>query len=120
MKKKIIGIFVVLLMITTALPVSGTLQENEQKNIVLNQTNKTELLPELNMNPGFIMGIGFFTNLTDLGGAFSFNAVFFLIIQNEIPSHRIRLLHFHESYIVYTGGRIENFGEHFGFFLHQY
>ena len=43
MKNKIVGIFVCMLLITTVVPVTGTIQENEHKNSMLNQNIKTAL-----------------------------------------------------------------------------
>jgi hypothetical protein len=42
MRTKIIGIFVIMLLIATALPSMGLAEETKQKNIVLNQNNKTK------------------------------------------------------------------------------
>jgi hypothetical protein len=109
MKNKIIGIFVCMLMIATALPVSGTLIESEQKNIVLNQNNKN--------GADRRMGIGFITNRTFLGdGTISFNCVFFLYVKYVDQRHGIYLYHSHESLEVPTGG-IRYIGRHFAFFF---
>ena len=112
MRKKIIGIFVCMLMIATVVPVSGTLQESEQKSSAVNQNNNSEPLF------AFYFFIGFITNRTDMGNYYSFNAVFLLRITNvkDIPNRIIQLYHSHEWYLIWKDG-IGLIGKHFVFYL---
>jgi len=87
MRKKIIGIFVIMLMIATVVPVSGTIQESEQKNSVLSQNNKTDVTGEI------YMGIGFGINrrFSSDGNYVYYNAIFALEYYSGAWSHRPNL-----------------------------
>jgi hypothetical protein len=116
MRRKIIGMLVIVLMITTILPVSGTLQESEQKNSVENQ--KYNIASSFK----FIMGIGLITNRIDYGyGYYTCNAVFVLIFTNGglRPWWRPTVYHSHE-YLEIGAGRFDFCGKHFAFFCYRY
>jgi hypothetical protein len=102
MKKKIIGIFVIMLMIATVVPASGIVQESEHKNSVLNHGDHW-------------IGIGFITNLTDLGdGLYTFNCICFLYWWNIDMRHGIHLYHSYDLFYSYFSG-FRYFGRHFAF-----
>ena len=115
MRTKIIGIFVIMLMIATAMPVTGTLQESEQKHSVANQNNN----PEIRRLCGYI---GFVTNKSSHGKyGIYYDAVFLLAFfpSDWGPRLVFKLYHSHERIHIYK--RIFNIcGEHFIFDVHWY
>ena len=114
MRNKIIGIFVCMLMIATVVPVTGTIQESEQKNSVVNQNNNPEALILRKHLGGYI---GFVTNKSSHGKyGIYYDAVFLLAFlpSDWSPYPVITLYHSHERIHIYK--RIFNIcGEHFIF-----
>jgi hypothetical protein len=113
MRKKIIGIFVIMLMIATLVPVTGTIQKSEQINNVVNQNNNPEALRLRKHLYGYI---GFVTNKSSHGKyGIYYDAVFLLaIVPTDYSPVSFALYHSHERIHVYK--RIFNFcGEHFIF-----
>ena len=84
MRKKIIGIFVIMLMIATVVPVTGTLQESEQKNSVLSQNNETDVSGDIYMGIGFGINRKFSWD----GNYVYYNVIFALTYERTAWSHR--------------------------------
>ena len=101
MIKTIIGICVIILMIATALPVSSTLQESKEKNIVLNQNNKTKPMTDY---PAVLIGT---INNKVIGESYtSFHTVYVLCLSkgwgNHIWGNNV-LISVSNEYIGYLG-----------------
>jgi hypothetical protein len=102
MRTKIIGIFVIMLLIATALPSMGLAEETKQKNIVLNQNNKTKPMTDY---PAVLIGT---INNKIIGESYtSFHTVYVICISknwgNHIPYTNNVLISVSNEYIGYLG-----------------
>jgi hypothetical protein len=103
MSKKIIGIFVMMLMIaTTILPFVGVADKSVEKNIVLNQNNKTKPMIDY---PAVLIGT---INSKVIGESYtSFHTVYVICISknwgNHIPYANNVLISVSNEYIGYLG-----------------
>jgi hypothetical protein len=109
------GIFVCMLMIATVVPVTGTIQENEHKNSMLNQNNKTVL-----SRMEWSICIGLITNRTFLGDSYiRFNCVFLIYMGRFDGRYGFEIFHSREPFYFERGSGIRLIGRHFAFFISE-